>query len=633
MLLASHQTPALPALYGPVALHFNLATTGNPFDPAVNDVRVIFHKGNLSEERLAYYSHDQWHVKGYVSEPGSYTVDIQLNGEKKATVPEINVPGQTQKGIIHAEHQWFFDGSGRPFWPVGINTAWGSQGKPVTSYFPKMKEAGMNWARVWACHWDDHNPYWTVNVPKPKDNWMSEDVLDRWDDIIKAAEKNDIHFQFVCFHHGQWSSTVNPNWQDNPWNKANGGFLASASDFFTDPEAKRRTKMLLRYLVARYGYSPSIMAWELFNEVQFTDRARDKNDWETIGKWHDEMATYIRSIDSAHHLITTSSELDKPIWREMDYMQGHGYPSSVAGMLAGTKNDGPKPIFFGEIGPSGAGSDKMANMAARREGVWAAFFAGHAGAGEYWSWDQMDDDAFKAYGFSIELLKHLPPTMTFQPQAVQCKVAMGGDLTFRPGRGWDKSDLMTFNLPGDASPAKSGQLSSFVQGTSHRDMQPQPIQFTFDSPKAGTMTMKVVEVSGSGGRVEVMLNGNKVTERDFEPGQKSGQISVGYSAGHNVLVVNNVGSDWVNVGSFTFTGIAPLATVEAVRSGLITVVHATATKPDVPIDLSDLGNERFGNAQVFDLDTLKMTPVPKTFRNGKASLVLPGKDVVIVFRP
>ena len=96
--------------------------------------------------------------------------------------------------------------------------------------------------------------------------------------------------------------------------------------------------MLLRYFVARYGYSTSIMAWELFNEVQFVDRIREKNDWDTVGKWHDEMAKYVRSIDTNHHLITTSSELDKPIWNQTDYYQGHGYPASVAGMLAGTPN-------------------------------------------------------------------------------------------------------------------------------------------------------------------------------------------------------------------------------------------------------------------------------------------------------
>ena len=38
-------------------------------------------------------------------------------------------------------------------------------------------------------------------------------------------------------------------------------------DFFTDEGAMNDYKMRLRYLVARYGYSTSVFAWEFFNEV------------------------------------------------------------------------------------------------------------------------------------------------------------------------------------------------------------------------------------------------------------------------------------------------------------------------------------------------------------------------------
>ena len=43
--------------------------------------------------------------------------------------------------------------------------------------------------------------------------------------------------------------------------------------FFTDPEAKALFKQRLRYLVARYGAYRNLLAWELFNEVQFVGSA------------------------------------------------------------------------------------------------------------------------------------------------------------------------------------------------------------------------------------------------------------------------------------------------------------------------------------------------------------------------
>jgi hypothetical protein len=385
---------AAPSLFGPIDVMLPISTSGNPFDPGVNDVRVGFKssRGKISE-RIAFFSHGKWEVKGYLPEPGTYNLNITVNGKLAGKLFAVNVPNKKPQDMIQTDGKWFKKSSGDPFWPVGIDVAWGSgPTKSVQSYFPLMKKAGLNWSRVWACHWDDRNPYWTTNYLNPKDNWMSEQALDRWDTVIKSAETNGIHFQFVCFHHGMFSSTTDSNWKDHPWNVKNGGFLKSAADFFTDPEAKRRTKMLLRYFVARYGCSTSIMAWELFNEVQFVDEAKEKNGWETIGKWHDEMAKYVRSIDTNHHLISTSSELDKPIWNQTDYFQGHGYPASVAGMLEGTSNPGPKPLFYGEIGPSGNTPED--HKTARKEGFWSALFAGHSGAGQYWYWDQMNVDAF-----------------------------------------------------------------------------------------------------------------------------------------------------------------------------------------------------------------------------------------------
>ena len=64
--------------------------------------------------------------------------------------------------------------------------------------------------------------------------------------MVEGAEKNDIYFQLVLQHHGQYSSAsgykyshnVNPNWEQNPYNVKNGGFLKNPEDFFTDPQAR-----------------------------------------------------------------------------------------------------------------------------------------------------------------------------------------------------------------------------------------------------------------------------------------------------------------------------------------------------------------------------------------------------------
>ena len=141
-------------------------------------------------------------------------------------------------------------------------------------------------------------------------------------------------------HHGQYSSEerlqvfrqCQPQLGANPYNVKNGGFLQTPEDFFINSQARALTKRKLYYILARWGYSPNIMAYELFNEVEGTDAAKGKM-WDDIALWHREMALFLRQYDGYRHLLTTSSApavpADSPIWETVDYFQAHAYPSDL----------------------------------------------------------------------------------------------------------------------------------------------------------------------------------------------------------------------------------------------------------------------------------------------------------------
>lgn len=42
--------------------------------------------------------------------------------------------------------------------------------------------------------------------------------------------------------HGQFSTKINPEWHDNPYNSINGGLCSSPDDFFINPFAKELSK-------------------------------------------------------------------------------------------------------------------------------------------------------------------------------------------------------------------------------------------------------------------------------------------------------------------------------------------------------------------------------------------------------
>ena len=70
---------------------------------------------------------------------------------------------------------------------------------------------------------------------------LSMPIASKLDRIVESCEQNSISIQLVLQHHGQFSTNVNPNWSDNPYNiiyaASDGGFLNQAlaiADLYLD---------------------------------------------------------------------------------------------------------------------------------------------------------------------------------------------------------------------------------------------------------------------------------------------------------------------------------------------------------------------------------------------------------------
>lgn len=69
------------------------------------------------------------------------------------------------------------------------------------------------------------------------------------------------------------------------------------------------TRNKLRYVVARWGYSTNIAAWEFFNEIDnavFTQQDSLLIPHDAVTLWHGEMSRYLKDIGPYQHLVTTS---------------------------------------------------------------------------------------------------------------------------------------------------------------------------------------------------------------------------------------------------------------------------------------------------------------------------------------
>jgi len=190
-------------------------------------------------------------------------------------------------------------------------------------------------------------------------------------------------------------------------------YMKSLSDD-QSPEYQRAiddAKKLMRYVVARWGYSTSVAAWEYFNEIDPglpTDR------------FYTEVGEYLEQVDIYHHLRTTSTwhpsakDCRHP---QLDIAQLHHY------MRPGTKENyrdevavvldkvrflrehaPDKPVLIGEFGlatPKWGLSEymKQDEQAVHfHNSLWASAFAGASGTAMLWWWDQLDrQDAYGHY--------------------------------------------------------------------------------------------------------------------------------------------------------------------------------------------------------------------------------------------
>jgi hypothetical protein len=548
----------------------NLAT--DPFDYTVTDVRVQIVQPDGSTNSLPAFfdGGNTWRVRHTPQLPGFYQVaGLTLNGQPltPANLQPANwtVAGASiSPGFVRvdpANTNRFITSNGRRYFPVGHDVAWDvSSTTNVVNIMARLGGAHENWSRVWMDHWDGKNLDW----PKVGANFgtLNLTVAQKWDAIVAAADQAGVSFQMTLQHHGQYSTSTDSNWAQNPYNTTNGGFLSNAAQFFTNATAKALTKRKFRYAIARWGYSPAIMAWELFNEVQFSDAAQ-AGQWAAVGAWHDEMAQFLRSQDLYQHLITTSSNVSQPIWNQCDYYTHHDYPSDLISALQDPTpipNGQPvKPIFGAE-----SGSDPTFYFGISAP-LWAGLMGAQSGAAEPWYWDRIDREA--AYNLlrplaEFVLRSGIPDQDSLNRSAPAVTCPQMSSLVFSPGGGWATAAQDTFTV-GNSAPNGIGSLPSYLQGVYHRAMTPNGFTFLVNYPPGGgTFSVQIIIVAQSGAGLQITVDNITTNSVSFAPAPSDQNtnftLSVDVPAGQHTFKLWNPGLDWVDLGNITLNPYTPI---------------------------------------------------------------------------
>lgn len=316
----------------------------NLYDPDIIQVDAIITQPDQQEITVpcfyfqqAAYRPDQWYrteeegnwrLRFSAAQAGLHQIKIQvkdLSGTYFSATHDVTVLQGTAKGYVKMDEQnrqYYRHTTSEPFYPLGINIAWNTTSN-YANIFKNLAEGGANLVRYWQVPFDMQGLEWENGNGFYRGlGFYAQQAAAEQDSIFGLCEYYNMYLQPVLFQHGMFSENVNSNWSDNPYNSVNGGPLTKAEQFFYNAEAKDYTKKLLRYIVARWGYSRHLFAWELFNEVNFTGLHPNQSSawYPGVLTWHNEMGQYIKSIDSFDHLVSTSS--DESHLEAMDKLQG-----------------------------------------------------------------------------------------------------------------------------------------------------------------------------------------------------------------------------------------------------------------------------------------------------------------------
>ena len=275
--------------------------------------------------------------------------------------------------------------------------------------------------------------------------------------IFQMAERNGILINLIFDNHGRLSNNSDPEWAENPINSrgefavANGGFLEKPEEFFRSPAAEKNNDKRTRYIAARWGATPNLMAVELWSEVDLTAEFTERYDEGSAVKWTERAAAYWTGLSQLKLPVTTHVCSD--FWRLRRFLELYRQPSVTH--LAGDAYRDPKihfvdhlrsyermmrdvekPQLITEYGGNPNGSSAAQILADIHSGLWGSLFARLAGTPFLWWHDFVHLGghydhylAFSRYLEGIDLregpVEYLNPALTNAPKNGRTYEAMG----------------------------------------------------------------------------------------------------------------------------------------------------------------------------------------------------------------
>lgn len=632
--------PTEGALYSPLIFPIAIEATAytNPFDPADIELLGIFTPPSgkqlvipgfwmqpyqdlctdpCTAENLRPSGTPSWQVKFTPQETGNWTFRLQASNrdgivaaqEGTFVVNPSDKPGFIRVG---ANRRYFQYTNGQPYIPIGHNLKWSwDENGGIETYkdwLRQLSESGGNYARLYI---DDP---WFIGLEWESpvgDYRAAQRAAARLDIILDTAAEYGIALQLVVLWHQALSiyngppvlvpdtfarPDMNADWENNPYNVIYGGPIGAPSLFFTSAQSIELFRRRLRYMVARWGYSPNIFAWEVIDELDHTT----SYDPTIAGAWLQATASYIKQIDQQGHLITAGSQtFDTAIAGNplLDFTTSQFYQrlpiESVGDQVTGTVDVirqnlqiSPSPTLLTSysLNPWFEPTSNDPTGVHFQDTLWAALLAGSGGgAVSDWPDTYVIPQGLQRYyapiaafasGINWPNLNLLPAEaalVTDDYSAYQSiRISDFNRLFTAP-----PSDVVVHIVTPDGVFPPIQNVPSYLYGQIFNNQLSQAQIYRVTMPVNGYLEISIARVSTqSAARLSVLVDNQSALNLSLPVGSRDTVARIPIPTGEHEITLDNLGDDWLEMNYIEIGQLSAPARVLTLRDSAAGVALA-----------------------------------------------------------
>ncbi len=610
--VAGQDAPLEGTLYAPMTFPVEIdpETYVNPFD--VSDIELVGVFQSLSGEELVipgFWMQPQrdecqipcevenllpdgdpmWQVRFTPQEIGvwAYSLQVRDNGELISEEEgQFEVAASDGRGFIRlgANQRYFQYQNGQPYFPIGHNLKWSWEGggglRAYQQWLRDLSAAGGNFARLFV------DVPWFISLEwdgPAGDYRYAQAAAARLDAILTTAAEEGIGLQLVLlWHQGLNSYTTPPvvvpetfqrpdvgaDWDQNPYNILNGGPLSGPGVFFFDEQARELFQRRLRYIVARWGYSPQVFAWEIVDEIDDTVNYEPA----VADTWLQDMASFLKQIDQHGHLITAGSSdfnptlLANPL---LDFTTSRFYQrrpietvsDQVAGVLdivrrTQNANTVPAQLTAFSLNPWFEPTAEDPDGVHVQTTLWATALSGVGGgaASDWWDTYVMPQNLQRYYAPLAAFVTDVDwPNLDLQSAEAGVFSDNGGyapvrisDFDRRLGN--PIGPVVTHTITPDGLIPPITDVPAFLYGQVFSSQLSQAQLYRIAAPVDTYLEIRVGRVSSqAGARLVVTVDDQSVAELELAPDSRDVAVRVPLTTGEHSIILDNFGDDWLEL--------------------------------------------------------------------------------------